>query len=284
MAKLVFLLYFSLCLSVPLAVAQNTEEVPQDPAVVQFCVKRDFYNTCGLGTGVFISSNQVLTAYHVISPILQTKDSIKDVLFFRHPKQPHTKVQFNRVITTSAIDDVAILEVADYTSEDFYPLMKREEENTSSIGDEGFLKGFPKSMKSRFTSLPVSIIDSNQYNLDHYMVVDHPNNYNLRGMSGGPMLIDGQLVGIVSNVSTAGVHIALVDEDKINHFEPCNGDDSFCVRQAMQDLQTEATQENVIAQYLLSMKYYFGVETEKDDEKALYWHNRALLNDYSEEG
>ena len=271
------LFWLGLFISTPLAVAENREDASKDPAIVQMCIK-DFYIKCGEGMGVFISPNQVLTAYHVVSTAFQTNDSVKGVVFFRHPKQPHIKVEFNRIIMASAVDDMMVLEVTDYTSENFYPLV---EEEVFEVGEEVFLKRFPKRAVLPFISIPVSVIDSNQYNLGYYMVAELPHEYDLRGMSGGPVLVDSQLLGIVSKSSNSNSYITLVDASKINNFNICDNDHS-CIKTAMRILYEEADKENIIAQYHLAMKYYYGVEIEQDIEKAQYWYDWALSNGYLE--
>lgn len=281
MTKLKCLLLFcSFCVFTFFSVAEETEEIPHDPAVVQICGKVNHFLQCA-GTGVFISDHQVLTAYHVVSPLLRTKSSINGSLFFRHPQRPHVKIKFNRIISASAIDDVAILEVTDYVSEYFYSLPARGENNTPITGQEVVLEGFPVRMNSRF-SLFTSVADSNQYNSDYYVLANIPDNYHLRGMSGGPGLIDNQLVGIVSRGSPSYAYVALVNQDKIDRFEFCD-DDSSCVKKTMQALQEEATNGNSIAQYLLFMKYQSGMEIEQDMVLAFYWYNQALSQGYSEE-
>ena len=282
MTKLKCLLLFcSLCVFTSFGGAEETEEMPRDPAVVQICGKVNHFLQCS-GTGVFISDHQVLTAYHVVSPILQTKNSINGFLFFRHPKRPHVTIKFNKIIVASAIDDVAVLEVTDYASEYFYSLPARGENNTPITDQEVVLEGFPVRMNSRFFSLSTSVADSNQYHSDYYVLAKIPDEYRLRGMSGGPMLIDNRLVGIVSRESSSYAYVALVNQDKIDSFEFCD-DDSSCVKKSMQALQEEAANGNSIAQYLLFMKYRSGMEIKQDIAQAFNWYNQALSQGYSEE-
>ena len=278
MVNTVFLLF--LCIFLPLAGAEDVENDFKDSAIVQMCIKEDFYIHCAEGMGVFISPHQVLTAYHVVSPIFQIDNTVKNVLFFRHPKQPFRAISFNSIITASAIDDVAILEVTDYTSEDFYPLVEREEDNTFLIGEEVSLKSFPRSVTLPFISIPVVFTGFESNELDYYIVAKLPFEYDLRGMSGSPVLMGNRLIGIVSRGSVFHAYIALVNREKTNRFEHCVSDDS-CIEDSMQALHEEAVNGNSIAQYLLFMKYRSGVEVERDIAQAFNWYNQALSQGYS---
>ena len=286
MSKLIFLFFF-VYISLPLTGADHLENGLKDPAIVQMCKKKDFYIKCAVGMGVFIAPNQVLTAYHVISPVFQTNDTVKNAVFFRHPKRSAMKISFDRIVAASAIDDLAILEVTDYTSEDFYPLEETGEDSTFLIGEEVSLKRFPRYASLPFDSLPV-VFTGFESNEDYYILAefpyrDAPYKYDIRGMSGGPVLMDNRLIGIVSRGSSSHAYIALVNREKVNRFEHCRSDD-FCIENTMQALHEEGTNGNNIAQYLLFMKYRSGVEVEQDIAQADYWRNQALSLGYSVEG
>ena len=278
----------------PTATPSEPATVPEsapshDPAIIHFCAWRDFYFTCGIGSGVFIAPNRVLTAHHVVVPPVQAvdADSVEGVLFFRDPHHPYHKIPFRRIVVISARDDIAVLEVSDYLSESFHPLIEGEpREQISSVTDIARLEGFPRGNEGRFVSLSVSIIDPAEYYPDHRLMrnclrVGIPESYDLRGMSGGPLLIGDRMVGILSQADDLYAFVAPVDEHSISQYEPCD-DDGSCIRKALRALEEEAQSGDPVAQYLLHEKYHEGIGVERNNEKALYWLEQAISNSESD--
>ena len=143
----------------------------------------------GLGSGVLISSNRVLTASHVV----EVADQIK-VLFV------DGRERSARIIASERFADVSLLALSE-PIEGIEPAPLGNS-NDVEVGDQVFVIGAPYGVSHTFTAGFVSGLHRDEvmggFNMGEVIQTDAAIN---AGNSGGPMFnLDGQIIGIVSHI------------------------------------------------------------------------------------
>ena len=143
----------------------------------------------GLGSGVLISPDRVLTASHVV----EVADQIK-VLFV------DGRERFARIVASEQFADVSLLALSE-PIEGIEPAPLGDS-NDVEIGDQVFVIGAPYGVSHTFTAGFVSGLHRDEvmggFNMGEVIQTDAAIN---TGNSGGPMFNrDGQVIGIVSHI------------------------------------------------------------------------------------
>lgn len=143
----------------------------------------------GLGSGVLISSDRVLTASHVV----EVADQIK-VLFV------DGRVRYARIVASEQFADVSLLALSE-PIEGIEPAPLGDS-NDVEVGDQVFVVGAPYGVSHTFTAGFVSGLHRDEvmggFNMGEVIQTDAAIN---AGNSGGPMFNrDGQVIGIVSHI------------------------------------------------------------------------------------
>ncbi len=143
----------------------------------------------GLGSGVLISSDRVLTASHVV----EVADQIK-VLFV------DGRERFARIVASERFADVSLLALSE-PIEGIEPAPLGDS-NDVEVGDQVFVIGAPYGVSHTFTAGFVSGLHRDEvmggFNMGEVIQTDAAIN---AGNSGGPMFNrDGQVIGIVSHI------------------------------------------------------------------------------------
>ncbi|MEE8263618.1 MAG: trypsin-like peptidase domain-containing protein [Gammaproteobacteria bacterium] len=143
----------------------------------------------GLGSGVLISPDRVLTASHVV----EVADQIK-VLFV------DGRERFARIVASEQFADVTLLALSE-PIEGIEPAPLGDS-NDVEVGDQVFVIGAPYGVSHTFTVGFVSGLHRDEvmggFNLGEVVQTDAAIN---AGNSGGPMFnLDGQVIGIVSHI------------------------------------------------------------------------------------
>ena len=234
--KWIFLL--SLCGFTGFSLASDKRS--QYPGVVAL-VSKDKQH---IGTGFFIQSDILATAFHVVEDF---KGPLKEALFF---KDPH-KDTFYPVTGILALDmeyDLAVLKTEGYHSETFYPLDLSDKTERVSIGKQVIFPGFPEGefhlQKGRVRM---------EYNYNVYIYIRHTDRKtnHFDGMSGGPVFSQkAYLEGVV----TAG-----------NNFSSSVETLQFVSVARLRDLLSDS---------MLSCVTHSCIDEEKEK-----WHSQALAGD-----
>ena len=143
----------------------------------------------GLGSGVLISPDRVLTASHVV----EVADQIK-VLFV------DGRERFARIVASEQFADVSLLVLSE-PIEGIEPAPLGDS-NDVEVGDQVFVIGAPYGISHTFTAGFVSGLHRDEvmggFNMGEVIQTDAAIN---AGNSGGPMFnLDGQIIGIVSHI------------------------------------------------------------------------------------
>lgn len=155
----------------------------------------------GSGSGFFISKNMILTCSHVI-------DGARNI-YIEIPSLDKRIMKVN-VMGLSPKFDIALLHTPDYESNTWLEL---GDSKSCQIGDEVMVVGYPKNYshsKNNVNNLKYTtgIISGQQYG---FIQTDSAIN---SGNSGGPMLLDGKVIGINSRKMTGE------DTDLIGYASP----------------------------------------------------------------
>ena len=261
------------------------EEIPEEileahEAVWKFEISREskgfkklffqaiFFNIINNGTAFFIGPNQVVTNFHVISDGKNESyksRSIENIYL----KQGDKKINFKKVLYASAVDDLVILETEEEVSE---YLNVSEEDPSGRL----FALGYPGGVKQTLIHLEEYGVSDKVY--DYEIAV---NKSDLPGLSGGPVLDEKkELIGVAYRAS--GNMLRFIKVSKIEELRRGSiGIDcsefslSFCVEEAIQNLEEKAEQGDILAQYQLALMYLYGIGMEQDYKKAFYWMEKA---------
>ncbi|MEE8046997.1 MAG: trypsin-like peptidase domain-containing protein [Dehalococcoidia bacterium] len=146
----------------------------------------------GLGSGVLVSSNRVLTASHVV----EVADEIK-VLFV------DGRERTARIVSSERFADVSLL-VLNEPVDDIKPARLGNSDNVE-IGDQVFVIGAPYGVSHTFSVGFVSGIHRDEvfggFDIGELIQTDAAIN---RGTSGGPMFnMDGEVIGIASHIKSS---------------------------------------------------------------------------------
>ena len=137
-----------------------------------------------IGSGFFVDNKgHILTCSHVI----QNSDKI----YIEIPHEGDRKIE---VVVKGLCPefDIALLQTTNYKNEEYYDLHTREEIYTMIPGKEVYAIGFPLGQDNlKFTK---GIISGRQKSL---IQTDTPIN---QGNSGGPLLLDGKVIGINTSI------------------------------------------------------------------------------------
>ena len=224
------------------------------------------------GTAFFIGPNQVVTNFHVISVGKNESyksRSIKNIYL----KQGDKKINFTKVLYASAVEDLVILETEEEVSE---YLNVSEEEPSGRL----FALGYPDG-KQTLIHLEEYGVSDKVY--DYEIAV---NKSDLPGLSGGPVLDEKkELIGVAYRAS--GNMLRFIKVSKIEELRRGSiGIDcsefslSFCVEEAIQNLEEKAEQGDILAQYQLALMYLEGKGVDQDEEQAFYWMEKAVEQGY----
>ncbi len=228
------------------------------PAVVQI------YNKFGFGTAFFISPELVVTNFHVI--LLDFKDSI-DNTFIETVNEK--EIPIKSIVALDGINDLAILQVKDYQSEDYYEL--RFNNKPTSLNQKVHTMGFPGG-EFRYGQGNIHKKTSNNI---------YANIQGMRpGFSGSPVFSNtGELVGVLS-VST-GYSVGLVSFEKLKELlskGSLNCDSSICISEEIGRIKDLAEQGDRKAQFMLARMYFEGLGVEQNYEEAFKWFEMAALH------
>ena len=155
------------------------------PGVVHLTIQ-DKYK----GTAFFISSDTLVTAFHVVDNL---KGPVKENLFFLDPVK-NIPLAVTEILALDMVADLAVLKT-DYHSETFYPVSFSEEKEVLSSQEKVIVLGFPES---QFRLTEGRIVE----NRDHVISVNITHKdlglSFFGGNSGGPLLSEeGHLKGVL---------------------------------------------------------------------------------------
>ena len=273
--KKLFKIIFTIFVTFVLNVAQAEQTVPEDIAQVHEAVWKIVHSNGSEETAFFIGPNKVVTHFFSLINLgeLNKNHSIDDI----HLEQGDRRLKLKRVLNTSFVDGLAILETEE-VSEHFITISKEKPSGRlfALLYPEGV-----KQIQTLIHSEEYEIIDDGHV---YYIAVDKAN---INGVGGAPVL--DQKAEMVGAVFTNSDHVLAVN--KTSTLEELQegriGLDcsklslSSCIEQAIKDLTERADNKDPIAQYLASI-LYFGTRGEKEDlKKAFDWMLQSAENNYA---
>lgn len=163
---------------------------------------------CGkeVGTAFYVAPNLLLTAWHTVASF---KDGEKNVL-----KDVEGDLAY--LVEKEYEDaDVAVLKVQGRASKEYLPLLSHH----IRIGESCFTYGFPDAAKQNGSRLEGNIKQrvmgsTADFNLQ---TDDSRDGYDYSGMSGSPLLLGNQVVGVV--VEQSGSSLNIVSVQKLNEIQ-----------------------------------------------------------------
>ena len=164
----------------------NNSERSKYPGVVNFILKNEQHS----GTGFFISSDILVTAFHVIERI---KGPIRETLFFMDPVN-NIPVPVTGILALDKGDDLALLKT-EYQSETFYPVDFLDKTEDISASEKVILPGFPGG---QFNLVQGKVGKSYERVIKIHITQMEKKMNSLGGMSGGPVFSEeGSLEGVM---------------------------------------------------------------------------------------
>ena len=143
-----------------------------------------------MGTAFFISPTQVMTAFHVIDSFLEEDElSLEDLVLTHH--NLNQVISIKKILHLSKFYDLAVLEV-DAPSSYFLNLV----EEASPLDNGLYVMGYYRNGHNKEGEFGKFKQTGPLRDLDYgEMTVNHSN---LKGVSGGPVLLNSQIRGVVS--------------------------------------------------------------------------------------
>ena len=220
-----------------------------------------------------------VTGFHVVFPMLQEYD-LEEITLSQDDNPLVLKL--NQVLALSIIDDLILIET------------KEPANHSLPLGDK-----LPKSKEALF------LLNYNYYKGERFNIVEKTGNvffpgyntysfpvnqYDLKGVSGGPFINDiGEVVGVALQGSTNISFVLVLDRlRKFIKGEAGSNCTAFiniedCIEKEMEILKTLAEQGSLVAQYRLGNMYSSGQEVlSQDFQKAFKWWTRAAEQNHFE--
>ena len=203
-------------------------------------------------TGFFISPNQFVTSFHVITHLLE-ESNLKEVLIIQ---ENSVKLKIKRIQMLSAIHDLAVLEIESEVSH-YLPLKNVDIKSVDIKSDDSFFISSYLNKKSRML-FKTGNLSGNKDIIN--FTVDHDS---LVGASGSPVLNNkGEVIGIVSQANINMLYAVTIDkllsllkeEVDRNYIYPRS-----YVKREIKNLKKLATEGNPEAQYRLGYIYTEGI-------------------------
>ena len=242
--------------------------------VVKLCraEKKDENLVCkGIGTGFFISPNQVVTSFHFIVGNLGEERKVKDAFCFFRSENSSECFGFEKILFSSAFHDVTVLST-EFHSEEYYSINSVISKEEDTLPVMAHAVGFPLGVQFRMISVPVTIISQTRASIP-YNYVD----YNLRGASGAPLLHEKEIKGMVIRANQfflSFIPIYAINNMLMNNKKPpCTF--KLCLQEELNNLIEQAESGHPSAQFRLGNYYLNGVAVEKSMERAIYWWGQA---------
>ena len=142
-----------------------------------------------MGTAFFISPTQLITAFHVIDSLLKDNLNLEDLILTHH--RSNQAVPIKKILHLSKFYDLAVLEV-DQASPYFLNLV----EEASPLDNGLYVIGYHGNKPNKSEEFDKFKQTSPLRDLDYgEMMINYSN---LKGLSGGPVLLNGQVRGVVS--------------------------------------------------------------------------------------
>ena len=249
--KWIFLL--SLCGFTNFSLA--SDKLSQYPGVVALFSKDSQH----IGTGFFIQSDILATAFHVVENF---ESLIKEALFF---KDPH-KDTLHPVTGILALDmeyDLAVLKIEGYHSEVFYPVSFSDRQGGVSISEKVILPGFPKG---QFDVIEGRVAESFNYTVSVNVAYKHSRKGSVAGISGGPVFSkEAYLKGVTILEEVAALEdkdilvIRFVSVEKLRDLlarPRLSCSTSFCIDEEKRKWYSQALEGDARSQFVVGYREY----------------------------
>ena len=234
-------------------------------------IKSNFYgsNPSKMGTAFFISPTQVITAFHVIDSFLEKyKLNLKDLVLTHHNLSQVIPVK--KILHLSKFYDLAVLEV-DIPSSYFLNLV----EKASPLDNELYVIGYHRNRPNKEEGFDKFKQTSPLRDLDYgEMTVNYSN---LKGLSGGPVLLNNQVRGVVSITFKN-----LLNFISVNDVKDFLKEDSFSCYNSSAKECLKTAKEFFIKNPKQDLKYYYNlllttfmpemIHAKKTEEEKQFWN------------
>ena len=241
-----------------------------EDSIVQVYINSELKYAFRRGSGFFINQNTLVTNFHIIASVqgLFPKEFISIV-------QGDTSLSVTGIKAVSALHDIAILEVEDWTG----PFL--ELGDLDFVSDkESYSIGFPNGQLTKMIGRNIKVLDQEYvFSTDAFK--------SLMGASGGPVLNkQGKVIGFVQAAVEpfliAGKSNLLKDLLK----QISESDESFnkekLFDQAIKELNHLAEiQGDPYAQHTLGVMYSAGYSHPQNDKLAIKWWEEAAIQGHA---
>ena len=264
---------------------RDQTEIPEEILQVHKAVWK-LVKSGKIGTAFFIGPNQVVTNFHVI--VIGQGESYKNhSIKEMYLKQGAKRLNFNKVLYVSAVDDLAILETEEEVSD---YLNVSEEKSSRNLLDIYYPKGLLISPMIRNLGRLFALgypegVKRTLIHSEKYEVVDSDNDYEisvnqvgLQGLSGGPVLNEKkEVIGVVHRARDNMLYVKKVSqlEKQRRAFIGLDCSDipllSSCIEREIQNLREKVEQKDPLAQFVLADMYYIGRGVKKNKKEELKW-------------
>ena len=226
------------------------------------------------GTGFFIEKKYFTTTFHVISTMLDDKNTLDSIALSQEGNP--SIIQIQQVLALSAIHDLAILETKEETT-NYLNINLKE----SSQRESFFVSAYPNGIFNKIKQT------GNVFYENEQMYTFPVDNSYLYGASGSPVLIEQrQVVGIMFS-STNNILRAIKTHHLQNLARGNTGLNCYeftsakrCIKQEVENLKELAEQGDEQAQNMLAQMYYEGKGVQKSFEGAFYWFEKAAQQNH----